>query len=112
MSARIGELSEFRFRDKLPIVPGSPKAAVRSLFRLSVDNVMIDAVKKAEDHNAIIVRVHEFTGARCSVELTSDAPIQWWKECDLMERPTGEHVENKVISFDIKPYEIRTFLVG
>jgi alpha-mannosidase len=95
----------------ITIIPGSPITPVRALFRLSVDNVMIDAVKKAEDHNLVIVRLHEFTGARGPVELTSDLPVEWWRECDLMERPIGEQVDQPSIRFHVKPYEIRTFWV-
>lgn len=89
---------------------GTVKPAL-SLFSISADHVMFDAIKKAEDENRLIVRIHEFTGQRGPVEIKSDGHIQSWQECDLMERPTGESVTDETISFSINPYEIKTFLV-
>ncbi|WP_407267946.1 alpha-mannosidase [Radiobacillus sp. PE A8.2] len=82
-----------------------------SLFHLSADHVMIDAVKKAEDDNRIVVRVHEFKGARGSVRVNSDATINSWQETDLMERPISDVFKGESIDFKIKPYEIKTFLI-
>lgn len=82
-----------------------------SLFHLSVEHIMIDAVKKAENCEQVVVRVHEFCGARGTVELTSDLKICSWQECDLMERPFGNPCENSTIRFSIRPYEIKTFIV-
>lgn len=91
---------------------GKPKTGESlSLFALSGDHVMIDAVKKAEDQDAVIVRLHEFAGIRGEVRLTSDLAIGSWQELDLMERPVGERSENPAVSFFIKPYEIKTFLL-
>ncbi|WP_369699118.1 glycosyl hydrolase-related protein [Paenibacillus silviterrae] len=44
--------------------------------------------------------------------LQSELPIKGWQECDLLERPMEElHLERK-LTFEIKPYEIRTFLLN
>ncbi|MNI30003.1 alpha-mannosidase [compost metagenome] len=80
-----------------------------SLLRLSSDHVCVDSVKKAEDSDAIIVRLHEYTGTRHHVTLTSDYPVASWQECDLMERPIGVEVSGDSLEIAIKPYEIRTF---
>ncbi|MBP1988459.1 alpha-mannosidase [Paenibacillus eucommiae] len=80
-----------------------------SLIRVSSANIMIDAVKKAEDDDTVIVRVHEFTGSRGTFELASDFPILSWQECDLLERPEGKLSNAPVIQAFIKPYEIKTF---
>ncbi|MNO17882.1 Mannosylglycerate hydrolase [compost metagenome] len=90
---------------------GESIAAGKSLFRLNADHVMVDAVKKAEDTNALIVRLHEFTGARGEVQLTSDFRIHAWQECDLMERPIAKEQRGPELGFDLKPYEIKTFFV-
>lgn len=82
-----------------------------SLFRVSADHVFIDAVKKAEDADRVIVRLHEFTGKRGPVELQSDFCIKAWQETDLMERPIGEEHRGEPLSFTIKPYEIKTFMI-
>lgn len=82
-----------------------------SLFHLSVDNVMVDSVKKAEDENKIVLRLHEFTGRRGPVHIQSDFSILSWQECDLMERPVEDESKQKDLQFNINPYEIKTFLI-
>ncbi|MTW87663.1 alpha-mannosidase [Virgibacillus dakarensis] len=82
-----------------------------SMFQVTGVNVMIDAVKKSENSNQVIVRLHEFTGARGNVEITSDLNIVSWQESDLLERATGEQVKGEKIVFEVKPYEIKTFIV-
>ena len=83
-----------------------------SLFNLSADYVVIDAIKKAEDSNLIVLRLHEYTGRRGIVEITSDLQITRWQECDLLERAESDPVESNSLMFEIKPYEIKTFLVN
>ena len=81
---------------------------------MSVDKpeVVIDAVKKAEDSDAVIVRVYESHGGRGPVKLTfADAPSSV-TECDLMEEnDTAVELSGDTVSFFIKPWEIRTFKV-
>ena len=81
-----------------------------SMFRIDAPNVMIDAVKKAEDSEQVVLRVHDFSGSRSNVRVTSDLHIKSWQECDLMERPQGDVLEDE-FAFTLKPYEIRTFLI-
>ena len=83
----------------------------QSLLNCSADNLMIDAVKKAEYEDAVVIRLHEFEGKRVNARLFGDWSIASWQECDLMERPISDEVNNGEIDFYIKPYEIKTFLV-
>ncbi|TWD90219.1 alpha-mannosidase [Neobacillus bataviensis] len=82
-----------------------------SLFKVADQNVMVDAVKKGEGNDHLIIRLHEFAGARGTVEVLSDFRIESWQECDLMERGISEVREDQAFTFDIKPYEIKTFMV-
>lgn len=82
-----------------------------SLFRVSSPQLMVDAVKTAEDSHHLILRVHEYGGAHDKATITSDYRLVSWQECDLMERPLGERQQGSSIDFSIKPYEIKTFLV-
>jgi alpha-mannosidase len=91
---------------------GKSKYSEISLFTLSQDHVMIDAVKKSEDGAQVVVRVHEFAGSRGAVEIKSDLKITSWQECDLMERNRENEQKSDSIRFHIKPYEIKTFLVN
>ncbi|WP_136606965.1 alpha-mannosidase [Paenibacillus dokdonensis] len=82
-----------------------------SLLRTSSDNIMIDAVKKAEDSDRVILRLHDYAGLRKRVALSSDLNIVSWQECDLMERPIGELQAGDQVEFELAPYEIKTFLI-
>ncbi|WP_054950628.1 alpha-mannosidase [Numidum massiliense] len=95
----------------LTVVTGHSTAPELSLFRVSSPYVMVDAVKKAEDREQIVLRVHDFSGSRGKVEITSDLRIRSWQACDLMEQPQGERHEGDVIHCTLTPYEIKTFLV-
>lgn len=83
-----------------------------SLFTVDKYNVLIDAIKKAEDSDRLIVRLHEFTGARTNITLKSDLNIDFIQECDLMERAVGEKMEASELQFSINPYEIKTFIIA
>jgi alpha-mannosidase len=108
VSSRTGKPDKPDKPDKLD----KPDAA--SLFRLSgaaAGTVHIDAIKKAEDDERIVLRFHEFGGQRGSIEVSSDYLIRSWQESDLMERPLGERSAAPVIQLQIKPYEIKTLLI-
>jgi alpha-mannosidase len=90
---------------------GRTSVDAHALFRLSSEHILVDSVKKAEDSDALIVRLHEFTGSRHSVSFTSDYVVKTWQECDLMERPLGEVIQGDTVELFIKPYEIRTFKI-
>ncbi|WP_214627637.1 alpha-mannosidase [Paenibacillus agaridevorans] len=92
------------------VVEGVSAAAGKSFLRPSGAHVAIDAVKRAEDGNGLIVRLHEYAGARSMAELGSDYDIVAWQECDLLERPIGElHQDGEPIRYELTPYEIKTF---
>ncbi|MGP4038614.1 alpha-mannosidase [Gracilibacillus sp. D59] len=94
-----------------PLVAIEGKKDNRSLFSVDSDHVMIDAVKKAEDENKIIVRLHEFTGAREEIEIKSDFPIHSWQECNLVEEPISQNKTDEPLHFTIHPYEIKAFII-
>ncbi|WP_219834181.1 alpha-mannosidase [Paenibacillus sp. R14(2021)] len=89
---------------------GSADLSVFSMFSLSAPNVMVDAVKKSEDGEQLVLRVHEFAGLRTQVNIGSDLRIRSIEECDLMERSLVEEAVQGA-AFELKPYEIKTFLV-
>ncbi|MGG1554817.1 alpha-mannosidase [Paenibacillus ferrarius] len=96
-----------------PLMLDTGAAAVtgKSLLRLDADHMFIDAVKKAEDSDRVIVRLHEFTGASGRLTLSSDFRIVSWQETNLLEEPISPLQEGEALSFDIKPYEIKTFAI-
>ncbi|GGJ30653.1 alpha-mannosidase [Paenibacillus hunanensis] len=96
----------------LRVSTGGSDTPERSLFTLSGQTAMIDAVKKAEDSDRIIVRVHDFSGSRQRLTLTSELGITSYRECNLMEKPEGEDTAGDTIAFVLEPYEIKTFEIA
>lgn len=88
---------------------GVPTQGTLSMFEFSATNVMADAIKKAEDGERLVLRIHEFAGVRTHVDIKSDFKIRSLQECDLMERPIGDVEASNI---ELKPYEIKTFLVS
>ena len=89
-------------------VPGQ-FADQRKIVKVSTDRVQIDAVKKAEDEDCLIVRLHECRGGRGKVKLSSEFPVKKLVPCNLLEHDCGEAVEGAEVTFSITPFEIKTF---
>ncbi|MGM0921951.1 MAG: alpha-mannosidase [Bacillota bacterium] len=83
----------------------------QSFLSLSSQNLHIDAIKKAEENDMVIVRLHEFEGRRGEVTLSSDWKIEEWHEVNLLEEPLSETKRCSSVTFKIKPYEIKTFAI-
>lgn len=83
-----------------------------SFVKSDCDNVVIEVVKKAEDSDDTIVRLYECFGRRGNVTLTFYSVLVSAFECDLLENniEAMDHIENHM-SFEIKPYEIKTFKI-
>lgn len=82
-----------------------------SLVTCDLDNVVIEAVKFAEDDaDAVIVRVFECHNRRGRGVIGFAGELASANECDLLERVTASlPLVKGGFSFDIKPYEIKTF---
>ena len=81
-----------------------------SFASISKENVILDAVKAAQDGNGIIVRVYEAETRRTDVEMEFELDYSRVVECNLMEVDENEiPVEGKKFSFTMKPHEVKTF---
>ena len=79
---------------------------------LDVDNVIIDTLKKAEDSDAIIVRLYEAYGQRGGATMTFGQTPKRVTECNFMEEEDKPvKLKGNSIDFFVTPYEIRTFKV-
>ncbi|MMZ63926.1 hypothetical protein D1872_262150 [compost metagenome] len=93
------------------VVSETPRAA-GPLLRLHADNVMVEAVKKAEDSGHLILRLYETAGtaARGTLELGFDCRVI--EETDLMEAPIRVLGKNgREVELDFTPFEIKTIRV-
>ena len=80
-----------------------------SFLQTKSDNVIVTAVKKAEDDNALIVRFYEWAGKQGDVAIQLPAGATSASETDLMERALETlPVSNGEVKVPTKPYEIKT----
>ncbi|WP_340022013.1 alpha-mannosidase [Paenibacillus sp. FSL K6-1096] len=93
----------------LRAVAGRLEAA--PLLYIDGQHVMVDAIKRSEDGKDVVLRLHEYAGSRTQVIIDSAYEIGSWQECNLMEEPLGERQEAEELSFQVKPYEIKTFRI-
>ena len=81
-----------------------------SFVSVDKDNVIIEAVKKAEDSNHLIIRLYECHNRRTQATVSLFKEIRQAWECDLLENNIDQvDISGRSFSFEIKPYEIRTF---
>ena len=85
-------------------------SAENSFISVDADNVILETVKRAERGDATILRFHECHNKRGLVSVSVGLPFANVHECDLMEDNIAKVAsEGGVFSFEIRPFEIRTF---
>jgi alpha-mannosidase len=79
-----------------------------SYASVAPENVVLTALKKSEDDNALIFRVFEWAGKQGDVTFTVPAGASGATETNLMEKPTGSAltVSGDKLTAHIHPYEI------
>ncbi len=98
-----------RFNAPLITHAGAGEVGERSFFAIEPSHVILDTVKRAEDDDALILRLYEACGGRARITLKTSLPVRSASFCDLLERP-GESVtiEGDTLRFDIAPFQIIT----
>jgi alpha-mannosidase len=87
-------------------------AAEHSFLQVQPDNVIVTALKKAEDENSLVVRFYEWAGKDGEVTIQLPLGAESAAETDLMEKPLANlSVSNGRVSVHTKPYEIKTIKV-
>jgi YD repeat-containing protein len=81
-----------------------------AFVQLDAKGVTLEAVKRAEDSDAMILRLVERHGGEELVALTVDAPLAAAAECDLLEHEEQSLPveERRRVRLLMRPYEIRT----
>jgi len=83
-----------------------------SFIQISPANVILNVLKLSEDDNDFVIRVVETAGAEDRVKIQFDRPLLRVKEVNLIEDVLKVlAVENNYFSFDIRPYQIRSFKI-
>ncbi len=89
----------------LRIVPTSlPSGASRSLIEVDTRQVIVEAIKRAEDSDAVIVRLYEAWGRPCRARISTTLPSRRVTVCDLLERERAE----TSLDLDFRPFQVVT----
>jgi alpha-mannosidase len=94
----------------VPVVTAAGEAGERSLFALDAPNVVIDAVKPAEDGSGdVVVRLYESKRAATRCTLTTSLPLAGAEQTNLLEED-GKELETSdgQIALSFRPFEIKT----
>jgi alpha-mannosidase len=94
------------------LVSGTGTERALDCCRASNPNVVIESVKKAENDDALIVRLYEAGNTRGPVTVSFGRPIKKAYTCNLMEdEAVALKIRNDDVHFDIQPFEIVTLMV-
>jgi alpha-mannosidase len=88
--------------------------AEHSFLQAAEDNVVVTAVKKAEDDSTLVIRFYEWAGKKGDVHLRLPVKAEGVQETDLMERPLHPlplDASGTEVAVPTGPYEIKTVKV-
>jgi alpha-mannosidase len=95
----------------LIILPGTA-APVPTLVSISSSGIIIDSIKKAEDSDDIILRLHEAYGQSIKTTLTFGIRAEAATECDLLEQDiVSMKIAKGKLALKFSPFEIKTLKV-
>ncbi len=84
-------------------------ASTRSLIELDTRQVMVEAIKRAEDSDSTIVRLYEAWGRPCQTQVRTTLPASRAFLCDLLERNREElSVNDGMLDLELEPFKILT----
>ena len=86
--------------------------AENSFISCDNEDIIIDAVKSAQDGNGTIIRVYQSRRVRGERKLTVNLPFTEAYECNLMEDENKEITfDGNTITFNVTPFEVKTFRI-
>ena len=97
----------------VPVTEAQGHADTVSLLQIDAPNVIIDAVKAAEDGSGdVIIRMYECKHAATDAVLTLNIPAARVCLCDLLENE-GEQlpVEERKVKLSLRGFEVKTLRV-
>ena len=103
------EEEAFDLNSPVTVFEGETGFGDNSLISFDKPNIVVDALKKAENEEAFILRFHEFTGRRNEINIDTKLNFNSWCEADLMENPI-EAWKTLPVKVKVKPYEIKTIM--
>lgn len=88
---------------------GGISAGEHSLIEVDTPQVVVEAIKRAEDSDAVIIRLYEAWGGRCRARVRTSLPASRAFLCDLLERNRDEiAVRDGQLELELTPFKILT----
>ena len=92
--------------------PGGERPDRFAFVDCTAPNVLVETVKAAESGDGVVVRVYEYGNRRGPAALRFCRPLAAATEVNLLEEaPRAVRAEGDTLHFDVRPFEIKTFLV-
>jgi len=86
-----------------------PGGEADSLIEVDTRQVIVEAIKRAEDSDAVIVRLYEAWGRSCSAHIRTSLPTSRVHVCDLLERNVSQlPAAGGAFGLDFAPFKIVT----
>ncbi len=83
-----------------------------SFIQVKGESVILETVKKAEDDSSLVLRCYEYGGRSCRAEVELCFPPTAVQECNLLEEAELDiPCTGRTFSFELQPYEIKTFKI-
>lgn len=88
----------------------APEAEISPFLSFDAPNVVLEAIKVAEDGKGRIVRLYECEGCKANLKILFDGNYRI-SVCDLLENKTGEECSGDRFEYRMEPFEILTLRV-
>ncbi len=113
LTERLGYQYNYRLLAEQVMAHTGTLPTSHSWISVEPENVVLTAVKKAEDSNSLIFRVFEWAGKQSTVTFTVPEGATAATETNLMEKPEGQPlaISGNKVTANITPYEILTIRV-
>jgi len=87
----------------------APTERRRSYVSADKNNIVVSTLKKAEDEDAVVVRLYETTGKKTTARLQTSFPIKRAQVMDIIETTASKLASQEdSIKLSFRPFEIKT----
>jgi alpha-mannosidase len=102
------------YRFNVPLLFARGSVPPRSFASVDDPNLVIETIKKAEDSNALVLRLYECHGARGTAKLRLDLPAKSAQFCNLLEDKLApaKIAKDGTIEVRYTPFQIISLMIG
>jgi alpha-mannosidase len=91
------------------VIGRASRLSQHQLFSLDTPQVVLETVKRAEDSDAVICRLYEAWGGRCTARLSTSLALRRAWRADVLENEQEPlEVRNGTVQLSLEPFKIVT----